>query len=419
MALTVEQKQALDNAILTVFNLVNTNTEEKYNWYKEHGLSYANIYEVIRENNLIGFILSASSTSISYGLSRLEKASNPIYCNYGRFFYDPNAISLDWNKTSFKKERNKIFFDCMDNLYYDFATNSFNVENFIERVCNKHIIKSDDFLKALKYEWLFNYIDTIDGIIRIIHNLPEDAYKEMPKGLYQAIEKNGNKLDINLLYNVYLYNKYGKFYKFACTLIKDSYHIEEVSTHLNYFLEYYTFDNLFKMIKNNLLNGHIRYADDIRELLELYYTLNKQNLDCQLDMNRDLKHNIQTLDNIKNAKKNELLAKQLQRLNFINGMSSENLIVVVPQKQEDKQNEGRMQNNCVGSYYDNRILSGSDLIYFIRKKTMPEKSYITCRYNLNDKRTSEYRTKNNCSVSDNEAINFINQLDTIIRQNLS
>ena len=75
-----------------------------------------------------------------------------------------------------------------------------------------------------------------------------------------------------------------------------------------------------------------------------------------------------------------------------------------------------MQHNCVGHYYDDSILADRDLIYFIRKQSEPNKSYITCRYNINAKETVEYRGFGNCSVRDNNVYNFIEVIDSLINK---
>ena len=68
-----------------------------------------------------------------------------------------------------------------------------------------------------------------------------------------------------------------------------------------------------------------------------------------------------------------------------------------------------MQRNCVGYYYHDSIISGENLIYFIRLKTNPEKSLNTCRYNLYSKRTQENRAFCN-SPSSEEVTKFIEEI---------
>ena len=93
-------------------------------------------------------------------------------------------------------------------------------------------------------------------------------------------------------------------------------------------------------------------------------------------------------------------------------------IVVVPQSAEEKADEGKQQNNCVGHYYDDSILANHDLIYFLRKVSNPKKSYMTCRYHIQWEETAEFRLKNNDSVRDEREVAIIRQIDEIIKANL-
>ena len=58
---------------------------------------------------------------------------------------------------------------------------------------------------------------------------------------------------------------------------------------------------------------------------------------------------------------------------------------------------------------------GKNLIYFLRKAINPNKSYITCRYNVASKNTVEYRYKNNNDVYNNEEIEIIKKISEIIK----
>ena len=116
-------------------------------------------------------------------------------------------------------------------------------------------------------------------------------------------------------------------------------------------------------------------------------------------------------------RQNTLLNNNLKRLNFLNGLTFNDYVVVVPQRLSDLQNEGKQQNNCVGYYYNNSIKRGENLIYFMRKIDNPKKSVVTCRYNIDDNSTVEHKTFNN-SWTDNEQEEIISKIDEIIRKNL-
>ena len=94
--------------------------------------------------------------------------------------------------------------------------------------------------------------------------------------------------------------------------------------------------------------------------------------------------------------------------------ANDKFTIVVPKTMQDFTDEGKMQNNCVGSYYHDSIADHQNLIYFIRKTSNPNKSYITCRYNLHYGKTTEFRTVNNNDVEDENAIELIDKLDKYI-----
>jgi hypothetical protein len=235
-------------------------------------------------------------------------------------------------------------------------------------------------------------------------------YETMPKGFYNVIKDT--PLTKELLQDYVDKLTYGKYYKF----------VREFDSELvnNYLEQGGTMETLFKIIKNSLLNGDFDIGYNTKKLLRLIqYVCCDLEEKITLDDNRDLKHNIQTLKDIADRERNNILAKKLQKLNFINGVEYKNLVVVVPQNQEEKQAEGKMQNNCVGYYYDDSILEGRNLIYFIRKKDTPNKSYVTCRYNKDYQKTMEYRAFNNNMVRDNNVLEFIDILDAEIKKTLS
>ena len=135
-----------------------------------------------------------------------------------------------------------------------------------------------------------------------------------------------------------------------------------------------------------------------------------------VNTNHSFKANEETFEAYKNKEKNNILAKKLQKLNFLNGIEVGNdYVIVVPQTIEDLVREGHMQNNCVGHYYNNSIIAGENNIYFIRDKSNTRKSYITCRFNNRNRATVEYRHKNN-EYRDHHTL--IDAIDAIINENL-
>ena len=152
----------------------------------------------------------------------------------------------------------------------------------------------------------------------------------------------------------------------------------------------------------------------MKDILDFAYVLKDLTI---IDTNRGISYNLKLYANAYGERENTLLSDNLKRLNFLNGLTFNDYVVVVPQQLSDLQNEGSQQNNCVGYYYNNSIKRGENLIYFMRKISNPTKSVVTCRYNIEDSSTVEHRIVNN-SWTNNEQEEIIDKIDEIIRKNL-
>ena len=155
------------------------------------------------------------------------------------------------------------------------------------------------------------------------------------------------------------------------------------------------------------------------KLSELIRYLTTYNIsDELLDTNRTVFQNYKTYQFYNDESKEGRIGFELRRLNFMNGKSFDDYIVVVPQTLEDLVDEGKQQNNCVGHYYNESILRGENLILFIRRSNSPKKSYITCRYNIEKQDIVEYKYKNNQDVVNGRDIIIISDVAEMIRNNL-
>lgn len=162
-------------------------------------------------------------------------------------------------------------------------------------------------------------------------------------------------------------------------------------------------------IKNYESVNYSYMVDTLKEMHDFNWLSN-------VNTNHSFETNEETFKAYKNKEKNNILAKKLQKLNFLNGLEVGNdYVIVVPQTIEDLVREGHQQNNCVGHYYNNSIIKGENYIYFIRNKNNVKKSYITCRFNKCNRVTVEYRHKNNEYINHNKLIDAI---DAIINENL-
>lgn len=106
---------------------------------------------------------------------------------------------------------------------------------------------------------------------------------------------------------------------------------------------------------------------------------------------------------LKDKEQQEQIQKNQNKIKELENLVYEDYCFIVPTTPKELINEGEQQHNCVGSaYYKLSMSEGANFIYFIRKKDEPEKSYITCRFDMYTKETVEARYKFNDEVSKEE-----------------
>lgn len=419
MALSQYQKDKLDRTLLDILTKKVDEDNHDFDFnaltlmvYKENYAFYNDIYN--NTKNL--------KTTFNSALQRLMH-NNLIKFEYCRddcsITLLGSQVCLITDKQGIRKEKNRLYFDCLpNNIYYDFSIGDFNEPEKVAKARGYNPgFYSPNFREMLKYEWLFNYFHSIEGIRNLYFDLPQSAYEKMPAGLYNEIKDCDDDYETKKAFiDFYFVSKYGKYGKLVKNLVIDH---TGYRTHTDYFLTHYSPEKIITLYKNELLSGDIPDEDILFELFEAFHCVHS-NVDnkIEIDFNRGINYNLELLENVKDREKNNAIEKNLRKLNFINDFISDEYIVKVPQTVQEKFEEGKMQNNCVGYYYDDSIMNGKNLIYFIRHKENPNKSYITCRYNINTKKTAEYRLKNNYSVKDTKAIQLIEELDKMITKGL-
>lgn len=331
----------------------------------------------------------------------------------------------DWsnlvNLSFVKKEKNLIYFNAtsildpkqVDTITFDFITHTFNkelpLENIAEEVNYHHRRLYKNILDNINDvpEWIFTYTNDITIINSFIDNYQttfdtdlKQMLKDCPKGLINYLKDFNRQFDYystreyvlkkNLgNFGCYIYNAYRDV--FSCekisVLTKNKKLLKEVihnswdrgnfSTSLNSLLTVIT-TNLSDKVTFDTLFSLLTESDDIESFREK----------CVDEAYKEL---------------HKKLADELTELNFINNINIDSEhIVIVPQNIKDLQKEGNQQHNCVGHYYNDSIMKGINKIYFIRKKDNSDESFITCRYNMQNKNTVEARGFCNRSLSDAE-----------------
>lgn len=171
-----------------------------------------------------------------------------------------------------------------------------------------------------------------------------------------------------------------------------------------------------KIVKKTLLDGFYNYNNNVPDYEAFEFLVNNPEEGLKfLDTNRDTQRNLRIVREYLDKKEQEAFIKNLTKINFINQFTKGNYIVVVPQKLDDLIDEGKQQNNCVGSFYNDDILCGRDYIYFIRRKDNPKKSVATARYDTGKKKTVELREKNNKEAHE-QFWTLAKEIDTLINK---
>ena len=300
-------------------------------------------------------------------------------------------------------------------LTYNFITHEWSAPiNQVLRTIGYNYIGRmiENYHTYMKYEWMYNYTSNLNQIYEIYNRMDEEDIQTCPNGYIKYLQETENEFGYTSLKEYIAHQKYGAV---GCNLIKTGMNDE----YIKWLIEKDLFKPFMKCLVNNTKSGYLFDRGSIHNLISTWERANAvANRIVPLEENKSIEVNTEMFQNIIDKEKNEALARQLQKLNFINGLRRNNLVVVVPQNQEEKKDEGKQQHNCVGYYYDDSIIDGRNYIYFIRKAETPHKSYVTCRYSTNYGQTAEFRGFSNKDIHDHEVIAFIKSIDGIIKEHL-
>lgn len=318
-----------------------------------------------------------------------------------RFYYEGDRI------VSMRKEKNLLIFTTFtdDEYIYDFNTSKLNKSYpYSHRMSGRDdltliLCRIEDSTKGSYYkpvEWIFSLFLSKEIDIDNIYCLFEDGLKESLQGYVPYLKENNLKLSLES-YRDYKRILSAKKYGVNPRILENL--DRKIGGELT---EYVLKNNLLKDLTKMYINDAKNFDSSAGffDLISTYRTIKKSyQTDFTFDTNRGSLFNYNLLKEMKNKEYNNILANNLQLLNRINNKEYGDYVVIVPQNIQDLATEGRNQNNCVGYFYNNSIVDGANLIYFLRNKDNPEKSYVTCRFNASQNRTVETRLVNNRSYS--------------------
>lgn len=417
MGLSYDEKKELDNMLKEIISKVNDFTTADVALF-----SMSCCKQLDRS--------SINAPAIKSSLERLQVEYKIQYPSPIKYIvdHDPNKKSLceivkDMAVVnpyrSFYKNKNILNFEAqtmhmIKKFSYDFITKENDFGNYRMSVdcCFNSF---DDIIKLFDYEWIFNYVTSFIEVKSFIKELKSNNFdpKVMPKNFsrYLDIYRNWrialSRCQVDRDYSNYSAKERGII--FQCLDMRDNY---------KNIVDILPPSQLLKLIENTICFDRLSYTSQLRDLIDVVNDLQNEELDFTLDTNRTLEVNVRNAENLLENHRNKELNAQLQKLNFINTHKLDGYVVVIPQNQAEKIDEGRQQNNCVGYYYDDSILDGRNYIYFIRKIGSPDKSYLTCRFNKEQGATVEARYRNNVSISKMDTP-MIKAIDKIINLHIN
>lgn len=319
-------------------------------------------------------------------------------------------------------------FNCATHTLISFSGRTIKTMGLLSS-CNYLSSGESALINSLKEGVLHNNWTYFSRIEPFINNLDMIKYcsichlpNECPKGYIKWLKENNEKISDYSLSSFFTMKKIEEMPKehkeFFDTLKK---HYGDNSTISKNFL-HATSEQKTKIIQIfkisakefrwNLENDFEVFMKKITE--DSYMFCGLKDWEKYADGNRNFEHNLQIFDEVVNKERNKKILEFESNINFIESFSNDEFTIVIPKTMQDFTDEGKMQNNCVGSYYHDSIADHQNLIYFIRKTSNPNKSYITCRYNLYYGKTTEFRAVNNNDVEDENAIELINKIDKFI-----
>ena len=257
--------------------------------------------------------------------------------------------------------------------------------------------KNDFFSRIRKKDKLYSLAISNPNL-----NISWDYDGDIPEGFVDFCLKNDITVSINS-YNSFQLSKKNKDYPEDVRLLAaqfdkmidnselpKEYIIKILRCYKNSLLKYgeYAFDGRYKL--SNTLNGVAEYP----ELIKL--------IDNQSSFALVAKAVSKNYRLLKDQEQQEQIQKSQKRIKELENLVYEDYCFIVPTAPKELINEGEQQHNYVGSYYNDSMSEGIGFIYFIRKKNEPEKSYITCRFDVYTKKTVEARYKFNDEVSKEE-----------------
>lgn len=332
-------------------------------------------------------------------------------------------------------EREQPFkFDCAERKLYSFTGRQVSTVSPILRNCARNsshgvsmlvdallaYMNNHDYSFMRKMEMFIPYLDIIDA--PNIYHVPDT----LPKGYIRWVKENNagiNNTTLNRFIAEQTTKKMPKAIAEIYNIIKERYGSghHTVDNFLN--MKDEDKEIFCKIFKTSMKSFSWNFSRDMENFMGCILSAANDNYGGfpkewkeYADINRDFAHNTTTIRCIKDKIRNEKILSWESKFSAIETLSTNTYTIIVPKTMEEFTDEGRQQNNCVGSYYHGDMAENKQIIYFIRRKSNPNKSYITNRYAVYAKETVETRMVNNTVNTDVLTLDLIKRIDIMITE---
>lgn len=339
------------------------------------------------------------------------------------------AIDLN-NKTVKKGNRNLKLTNTIAMFAYRLSNHYYNsLTRFIDKPY-EDILTDDDFQTTRLLAYVFRDLSYADSSVeRALRNASsyERSIKmgmilpiqNLPQKLSSAKQKEINEYFLNQSSERFADNSYRTYSYDQVMNGIEIFKLEKQYPEISYFQVFIRFADENGIDKHKVLKDANDYYKNIRVNYSSYFherfgrMLSNMLMDMlvvKYNMNESvnfLSHNLfgeyNRVYTIHETRKDELVDKKIQknRKTFLEH-ETKNFTFITPKTVDEIRDEGNQQRNCLASYIE-RIAEGRTNVVFMRRKEIPEKSYVTIEINQWGELV-QARAKHNQSIQDEGAL---------------
>ena len=292
----------------------------------------------------------------------------------------------------------EVIINCVDNTIKSYSGNIVNTfptaVKFEDDLEKYSILRKLRYLQSNEGKKTLSNIETLWNVLEKVSAIPN----ELPKGYIKYCMDNDYTINNDTLKSFMESQKLKNFNdkdKKVLIILHSILNINDYSVE--------DLHNIIKVFNNSVkdLNHFLNIKENMKKFLKYY---NSETLNKYLNYEKSAYYNVKIMETHLEEERQFKIAERQNKIKNLENLSLNGLKIIVPTTLAEFTDEGNQQNNCVGYHYHDSIIKGWYLIYFIRKEENIEKSYITCRYDVEARKTVEHRTKNNEWYNDEEKI---------------